>query len=306
MQTAPEPKRAPRARPTRPAARALTLTLLALPLLACSLADNSRVETSGAAATPGGAAVSGATPTPLPTLMETIKAPDKGDFKVAPREPDADMTADERKDYEEELQSLRETADALNKAFSLPHDIFIGFDSCEEANAFYDPAQKTVTVCYELAEDLYETFKKDYKTDAQVEEAVTNATTFVFYHELGHALVDAYDLPITGREEDAVDQLSVLLLADGTEEGERMVLDAAVSFSKQANAELDELAFADEHSLDQQRYYNIVCLLYGQDEEKFASLVKDGTLPESRAERCSDEFARVDKAWDALLAPYAK
>jgi hypothetical protein len=98
----------------------------------------------------------------------------------------------------------------------------------------------------------------------------------------------------------------VLLLADGSEEGEQMVLDAAVSFSKQASGELDDLAFADEHSLDQQRYYNIICLLYGQDEERFASLVKDGTLPPARAERCSDEFARVDKAWDALLAPYTK
>lgn len=305
MQTAPEPPRDPRARRPRPAARALTLALLALPLLACSLTDNSRVDTNVNLATPSPAPVA-ATPATTATGGAAAKAADKGDFKVAPREPDADMTAEERKDYDEELKSLQETADALNKSFSLPHDIYIGFDNCEEANAFYDPEKKTVTVCYELAEDLYETFKKDYKTDAQVEDAVTNATTFVFFHELGHALVDAYDLPITGREEDAVDQLSVLLLADGTQEGERMVLDAAVSFSKQASGELDESAFADEHSLDQQRYYNIICLLYGQDEEKFASLVKDGTLPESRAERCSDEFARVDKAWDALLAPHTK
>jgi hypothetical protein len=302
LQTAPEPTRDTRARRPRPAARALLPALLALPLLACSLSDRVYVETDANVATP--------TPAPAapaaPATPGAAKSPDKGDFKVAPREPDAEMSAGERKDYDEELKSLRETADSLNKAFSLPHDIFIGFDNCEEANAFYDPGQKKVTVCYELAEDLYEAFKKDFKTDEQVEEAVTNATTFVFFHELGHALVDAYDLPITGREEDAVDQLSVLLLADGTEEGERMVLDAALSFSKQGGGELDELAFADEHSLDQQRYYNIICLLYGQDEEKFASLVREGTLPEARAGRCSDEFARVDKAWDALLAPYAK
>jgi hypothetical protein len=264
--------------------------------------NNPNVATNPAPSTPSPAPTTAATPAP----NGVAKAPDKGDFKVATHEPDPDMTAEERKDYEEELKSLQETADALNKAFSLPHDIYIGFDNCEEANAFYDPEKKKVTVCYELAEDLYEAFKKDYKTDEQVEDAVTNATTFVFYHELGHALVDAYDLPITGREEDAVDQLSVLLLADGTPEGEQMVLDAAVSFSKQSGDGLDDLAFADEHSLDRQRYYNIICLLYGQDEEKFASLVKDGTLPESRAERCSDEYARVDKAWDALLAPYTK
>ncbi|HEX7317369.1 MAG TPA: DUF4344 domain-containing metallopeptidase [Pyrinomonadaceae bacterium] len=298
MQTATEPTRDPRARRPRPVARAFLPIIIALPLLACSLSERVHVETDANRATPAPAA------TPAPN--GAAKAPDRGDFKVAPREPDADMSAEERKDYEEELKSLRDVAEALNKAFSLPHDIFIGFDNCEEANAFYDPKEKKVTVCYELAEDLYETFKTDYKTNEQVEDAVTNATTFVFFHELGHALVDAYDLPITGREEDAVDQLSVLLLADGTEEGEQMVLDAAVSFSKQANGELDEFAFADEHSLDQQRYYNIICLLYGRNEEKFASLVTDGTLPQPRAERCSDEFARVDKAWDSLLAPYAK
>ncbi|MBV9928290.1 MAG: DUF4344 domain-containing metallopeptidase [Acidobacteria bacterium] len=295
MQTAPEPTRDHCSRRTSSAARALLLALLAASLAAC--------------VPPNGPSVNPNTPpaTPAPAATPAVaKAPDKGDFKVATRPPDPDMTAEEKKDYDEEIKSLQETADALNKSFSLPHDIYIGFDDCEEANAFYDPEKKKVTVCYELAEDLYEAFKKDYKTDEQVEDAVTNATTFVFYHELGHALVDAYDLPITGREEDAVDQLSVLLLADGTPEGEQMVLDAAVSFSKQASGELDELAFADEHSLDQQRYYNIICLLYGQNEEKFASLVKDGTLPESRAQKCSDEYARVDKAWDALLAPYTK
>jgi hypothetical protein len=303
LPTRPEPPREAPGRRPRPARLALLLALAALPLLACSLSDNVYVETDKGVATPTPAA--GATPAP-PAKGGAAKAEDRGDFKVAPREPDAGMTAEERKDYEEELKSLRETADALNKSFSLPHDIFIGFDNCEEANAFYDPERKKVTVCYELAEDLYQSFSKDFKTDEEVDASVTNATTFVFFHELGHALVDAYDLPITGREEDAVDQLSVLLLADGTEEGERMVLDAALSFSKQSGGELDELAYADEHSLDRQRYYNIICLLYGQDEEKFASLVKDGTLPGARAERCSDEFARVDKAWDALLAPYTK
>jgi len=252
------------------------------------------------------AAPPAASPAAAPAPTGAAKAADKGDFKVARHEGDDGLSAKERAEMADEEKSLEEAAAELNKAFSLPHDIFIGFDECDEPNAFYDPEKKQVTVCYELVADLYEAFRADYKSDEELDEIVSNATTFVFFHEVGHALVDAYDLPITGREEDAVDQLSVLLLADGTGEGDRMVLDAAVSFSKQASGELDELAFADEHSLDQQRYYNIICLLYGQNEEKFASLVKDGTLPGSRAERCSDEFARVDKAWDVLLAPYTK
>ena len=300
LETSPEPARSPRTKgrgAPRLAARALLLALLALPLHACSSAERAGASPD---ATPAPAAPA------APARGGSAKAEDRGDFKVAPREAGSAESPEERKELDEELKSLEEAAAALNKAFSLPHDILIGFDGCDEPNAFYDPEKREITVCYELVSGIYDSFRGTHKDEAALDEAVSNATTFVFFHELGHALVHAYDLPITGREEDAVDQLSVLLLADGTEEGEQMVLDAALSFSRQADGELDELAFADEHSLDQQRYYNIICLLYGQDERKFASLVEDGTLPGERAEGCRDEFARVDKAWDVLLAPYTK
>jgi hypothetical protein len=297
----------PRPRRTRRAALAgaLLLAALALPLNACMFAVDrpGNANADVPAATPAAAA----TPTPGETKSGAVKIADKGDFKVARHEgEDAGLSEKERADFIEEEKSLEEAAAELNKAFSLPHDIFIGFDSCDEANAFYDPERKQVTVCYELVEDIYEAFKGDYKTDEELDEVVSNATTFIFFHEVGHALVDAYDLPITGREEDAVDQLSVLVLADGTEEGDKTVLDAARSFAGETQAELDELAFADEHSFDRQRFYNIICLLYGQNGQKFASLVEEGTLPEGRAERCADEYARADKAWDVLLAPYVK
>jgi hypothetical protein len=291
------PTRAERSR--RAAAGAPLLASLLLSLAACTPPAPAPAPPAPPAPTPAQAA-------PSPAQGGAAKAADKGDFKVARRRPHDPKDEQERKELEEEEKSLEETAAELNKAFSLPHDILIGFDECGEANSFYDPEKKQITVCDELVEDLYESFRGDYKKESELDDAVTNATTFVFFHELGHALVDAYDLPVTGREEDAVDQLSVILLSDGSEEGDKMVLDAALAFSKETEAELDELAFADEHSFDRQRFYNIVCLLYGQNEEKFASLVKDGTLPGSRAERCGDEFARADKAWQALLAPYTK
>lgn len=253
------------------------------------------------------AATPAPTTTAAPAQQGQVKAADRGDFKVARREwADDGLSPEERAEMADEEKSLEEAAAELNKAFSLPHDILIGFDECEEPNAFYDLEKKEVVVCYQLVEDLYESFRGDYRSNEEIKEVVGNATTFIFFHEVGHALIDAYDLPVTGREEDAVDQLSVLVLADGSEEGDQTVLDAARSFSRATDAELDELAFADEHSLDRQRFYNIICLLYGQNQEKFASLVNDGTLPEGRAERCGDEYARARKAWDSLLAPYVK
>jgi hypothetical protein len=311
LDTPPQPASAgaaPRPARTRPSrlAEALLPAALALSLLACSPSgDRAGVANSAANANAATPAANADAATPGPGGVE--KADDRGDFKVVRHEASGGgESAATSAAVADEEKSLEEAAAALNKMFSLPHDIFIGFDECDEPNAFYDPEKKQVTVCYELVEDLYEAFKGEYKTDEELDEVVGNATTFIFFHEVGHALVDAYDLPITGREEDAVDQLSVLVIADGSDDGDQTVLDAARSFTGETQAELDELAFADEHSFDRQRFYNIICLLYGRNEQKFAALVEDGTLPEGRAGRCADEYARADKAWDALLAPYVK
>lgn len=228
------------------------------------------------------------------------KAADKGDFKVAPRKGGAS------KQPSDEEKALAETAAELNKIVSLPQDVYMSFDACGQPNAFYDPERKLITICYELAERFAEMFAEEAETEKELERAVEGAVAFVFFHELGHALVDVLDLPVTGKEEDAVDQLSTLILADGSDDGEEMVLYGALSFAQESDAELDALAFADEHSLDQQRFYNIICLLFGQNEKKYASLVSDGVLPEDRAARCPEEYSRLDKSWSKLLDPYLK
>ncbi len=282
----------------------LALFTMLTPLLpACSTRTDTNANTNANA----NAATAAPTPAESDARQNVSKIEDKGDFKVTPRaSEDGGLSMEERAELADEEKSLEEAAAELNKAFALPHDIFIGFDECEEPNPFYDAEKKEVVLCYQFVEDLYESMRGNVMSNNEIKEVVGNATTFAFFHEVGHALIDAYDLPITGREEDAVDQLSVIVLADGSEAGDRTVLDAARTFSRATDAELDDLAFADAHSLDRQRFYSIICLLYGQNKEKFASLVNDGTLPEGRAERCDIEYARAKKAWDVLLAPYRK
>ena len=52
------------------------------------------------------------------------------------------------------------------------------------------------------------TFDADEATQAHVEANLLG----IFYHELGHALIDVLNLPIFGQEEDAADVLSVFLI----------------------------------------------------------------------------------------------
>ncbi|HEX3531411.1 MAG TPA: DUF4344 domain-containing metallopeptidase, partial [Thermoanaerobaculia bacterium] len=103
-----------------------------------------------------------------------------------------------------ETRLLEETAQALNENFVLPYDVTITMTECGEANAFYTPEKKTVALCYELIDDFADRFLANARSKKEEEdggEALAGATMFTLYHELGHAMIDVYDLPVTGKEE---------------------------------------------------------------------------------------------------------
>ncbi len=233
------------------------------------------------------------------------KAAGKGSFKVgaSPKRQDksikANMTAEDR----QELQAI---VTELNKTFSLPQDLFLSTNNCGVANAFYDPGSKEIVMCKELASLFAKGFAKEYEDKEEAAQAVEDSTMFVFYHELGHALIDIYDLPVTGKEEDAVDQLAALIVADGSEEGSASVFNGAVAFTVLDGDEIHESAFWGEHSMGIQRFYNIICMLYGQDPKAHKDMVTDEVLPQARAQRCPSEFQRIEKAWGTLLSPHMK
>lgn len=236
----------------------------------------------------------------LETRAADIK--DAGDFKVG----FAPEKGKKQKKLDPEMkESLQGLADGLNSTFALPTDVYIATDECGESNAFYESKRKQLTMCYELYAEFDELFKSEFPKESDRDEAVGGAFTFVLFHELGHALIDVYELPITGKEEDAVDQLSTWILTDGTDDGETMAISGAIAFALLGDNQKD-LPFWDEHALSQQRFYNTMCLVYGNNPKKYASFVKDGTLPKNRAGRCENEYAQIDRAWSKLLAPFVK
>jgi hypothetical protein len=217
-------------------------------------------------------------------------------------------------DYREWQQEFRqervleELAKELNQVIRIPDDITLSLAECGEENAFYASDERRVIFCYELMESLYAGFSEEDE-DEEAQDAVAGAIAFILFHEIGHALVHVLELPVTGREEDAVDQLAAYILNDGSEDGESSVLAAARFFGFDSEEEGDEIAgsaFWGEHSMNAQRFYNILCWLYGANPEGQDYLVEEGFLPEERAERCGDEWAQLDRAWSQLLEPHIK
>lgn len=192
------------------------------------------------------------------------------------------------------LQSL---VDEINRLFVIPRDVGVRFAECGEANAYFYESEMQISMCVELLAEMEQDFSQVIANEDERDEAVAGAFTAILLHEVGHALVSVLEIPITGREEDAVDQLSAWVLIEG-EMADAVLSSAATNYSN--GGQFDPEALADEHSLDQQRYFNMVCWVYGSDPATRASLIADWELPEARAERCADEYELLRYSWARL------
>ena len=199
---------------------------------------------------------------------------------------------------------FEEITSSINASYLLPTDVNVWFVECGEVNAFYSPETREILLCLELVDHLFQTFSPYATGDEDLGVTVWNTMLFVFYHEFGHALIDILDLPVTGREEDAVDQLATVVLLEAVEGGAEAALTGANWFLISGSAATGGLPFWNEHSLDQQRFYNILCWVYGSNPDGNATLVPDWGLPVERAEQCPFEFDRMYRAWDSLLEPH--
>lgn len=216
-------------------------------------------------------------------------------------------TADPRhREIKAILESWRgfdEAAADIDSVFLVPRNLTIVFSNCGEVNAFYDPAQTAIFMCYDLVHDLAANYENYGLSDSAHAAAVWQTTFFMFYHEMGHALIDILDLPVTGREEDAVDQLATVILLESGEEGRDAALLGASWFERMSQRTGGDIPFWDEHSLNSQRYFNIICWVYGSDTATHEPLLgPDWMLPPERAERCPTEYNRMRRAWESMLA----
>jgi hypothetical protein len=128
----------------------------------------------------------------------------------------------------------------------------------------------------------------------------------IFYHELGHALIDIMKLPIFGQEEDAADVLSVVLIdALFSEEiAQSVAFDTAHGFLgdvKVRNASGGDVAYWDVHGPDLQRFYTFVCLFYGANPDRRASFAETFKLPKPRRETCPEEFQLAKDSWGPVI-----
>ena len=240
--------------------------------------------------------------------------------------------------------------DSIADQIALPQDVPVTFMDCDVENAYWDPETRSMTMCWNLIALYnrgYEEIKSEdraFLVNSDQDTVLTGTTLFIMLHELGHGLTSLFNLPITGREEDAVDQFATLMLTGGDEEDQpfderpsRLALLGAYFFRQLATepGELGREIFADEHALGQQRYYDVMCLVLGSRPDVYGPVLTPGLymvadaqekapdqfddekltdwlnktdalniLPYQRAIRCEDEYNKYSASWTYLTGNF--
>lgn len=138
-----------------------------------------------------------------------------------------------------------------------------------------------------------------------LEQFTKGTLRFVMLHEMGHGLVDLYHLPVLGREEDAADRFATYWLSPDSSGEDGLAAAGAMEWwlasARLSTSKREDLPWWDEHGIDEQRGFQIGCLLYGAAPDAFGPMAKRIGIPDRRLERCLGEARQNAESWSTLL-----
>ena len=108
------------------------------------------------------------------------------------------------------------------------------------------------------------------------------------------------------------------MLSFGKQDARRLIHGAAYGYKdyvRNPKVTVPLHAFSDAHGAPMQRFYNLLCIAYGADQEAFNDFVDhkhlsetralfQGHLPEGRARGCRVEFGELNFAFQHLIKPH--
>jgi len=213
--------------------------------------------------------------------------------------------------YEEVLRAdrvLENVTASLTRSLRLPQDITVRVEECGSSDADWDPVTRHVRLCYELLQAVLELSVAAAGEDdeARAERWFSGMTTFIVFHELGHALVDVLPLRTTLVTEVAADQFALVAL--GSAVGQPQEVLGALEFLRYAvgNEAAEGLGFLENHGYDPVRVDRLACGFAGALPATQPWLEQLRLLPSVGAVHCGEEFAALDQQWDQWLAPWLR
>jgi hypothetical protein len=230
-----------------------------------------------------------------------------GEIRVEWEEPE---TEEDQLGYEMlKASQTRSLAKALAGAFALPHPLTVKGVNGIGGGPFYQPRDNSITLPYGFAALVFGLLAESNPeaSERELGERIGAVNSFILEHEFGHALIANYDLPVLGKEEDAADAIATALLLKA--EGGAGYAAAAAAFWADFSGRQEPPAiadYADAHSLDLQRAFDIMCWVAGSSRRSYREVAELEVLPPERLETCPQEYEQVVDSITQELEPHLK
>lgn len=139
-----------------------------------------------------------------------------------------------------------------------------------------------------------------FATD-HLSERTQLALTHVIAHEIGHAFLREFDIPILGPEEAIADDFATVYINELFPDRAVEIISAR---AEQNFADGENSDIFSEYLDDDDRAGRSICLLYGLEPDKYTDLRTRYEINDKEAESCRDFGPEVGRSWRRMLRDY--
>ena len=142
-----------------------------------------------------------------------------------------------------------------------------------------------------------------YAKDLQ--EFEKGVLTHVLYHELGHALIREFGLPVLANEEAMADSFASVWITQKLRDDAPSIITSRARSWILEDSEFgpETYDFKSEHLLDIRRAYQAACILYGADPADWSHHVDWLEFTEDDLADCADTSPDQIDGWTSILEP---
>ena len=200
----------------------------------------------------------------------------------------------------------KDFVDWYNQNFKLPYDIEVRLTGCNfNATHSYNSELHKIIICTNYDRKIAEFFLNTYPYNYPVEDQFSNTVIVMFARQIGHALIDAYDIPLTSNIEESMNSLLHHNMIEWTEDswGQEALHDTITKYYLVHYDSTSKTHPNYANSLNIQRALSMACALYGAN-STYTDLEK--WIHKDKIKTCASEYEQQTQHWERIFAPYRK
>jgi putative metallopeptidase DUF4344 len=198
----------------------------------------------------------------------------------------------------------------------LPRRLLVQAEQCGNDSGAYQPGGPVI-ICYEDVRRIEQMAPEEAEIlvgpgaltgenrgRLRREDLLIAPIIMVTLQKAALAIFDILDVPVWGNADEAANRLAGYLMTQfGDQVAWKTLMGSAwyLAQTTMAGAGADFYYVRDPEA---RRFYGILCMAYASDPKTYGFLARNFDIPTRRIDKCSEDFARVQQAFDATILPH--